>query len=33
MKFVDYRNAGLERLESEKKIDRKMKEIEEKYET
>ena len=31
MKFVDYRDAGLERLESEKKIDKKMKEVEEKY--
>ena len=31
MKFVDYREAGLERLEAEKKIDKKMKEVEGKY--
>ncbi|MCR4335411.1 MAG: FAD-dependent thymidylate synthase [archaeon] len=31
MKFVDYRDAGLERLETEKKIDEKMKEVEKKY--
>ena len=32
MKFVDYRNfRGLERLESEKKIDKKMEEVNRKY--
>ncbi len=30
MKFVDYRQAGLERLESEKKIDKKLEELEKK---
>ncbi|MFH1391155.1 MAG: FAD-dependent thymidylate synthase [Candidatus Diapherotrites archaeon] len=32
LKFVDYRDAGLERLESEKNIDKKMQEVEKKYE-
>ncbi|MBI5226191.1 FAD-dependent thymidylate synthase [Candidatus Micrarchaeota archaeon] len=31
MKFVDYKEYGLERLGSEKKIDAKMKQVEEKY--
>ncbi|MCH7902432.1 FAD-dependent thymidylate synthase [archaeon] len=31
MKYIDYREVGLERLESEKKTDKKMKEVEQKY--
>ncbi|HLC79516.1 MAG TPA: FAD-dependent thymidylate synthase [archaeon] len=31
MKFVDYREVGLERLESEKKIDKKLEEMKKKY--
>jgi thymidylate synthase ThyX len=31
MKFVDYREAGLERLESEKRIDKKLEELAKKY--
>lgn len=31
MRYVDYRDAGLERLDAEKKIDKKMKEVEQKY--
>jgi len=31
MRYVDYRDVGLERLEAEKKTDEKMKEVEQKY--
>ena len=31
MRYVDYRDVGLERLEAEKKTDKKMKEVEQKY--